>query len=96
MEWAEHPERAPEIFIVTVMIISRGHDRVEEVQEEEEEMFLVAEEEMPLEAEEDLIDHHLAIPETEVEVLKINPIHPSDQDLETIPTLILKINVLLL
>ena len=78
MEWAERPERAPEIFVVSVMRISRGHDRVEET---------------PLEAEEDLTDHHLTIPETEVEVLKINLIHPSDQDLETIPMLILQINV---
>ena len=96
MEWAEHPELAQGIFVISVTEISRGHTRVEEVQEEEEEMLLVAEEETPLEAEEDLIDHHLAISETEMEVLKINLIHPSDQDLETIPTLILKINVLLL
>ena len=75
------------------MRISHGHDRVEEVREEEE-TLLVAEEEMPLEAEEDLIgqDHHLVIPETEMEeVLKINLIHPSDHLLVTIPMLILQI-----
>ena len=59
----------------------------------EEDMLLVAEEDKPLEAEEDLIhrDHHPEILETEMaEALKINH-HSFDHPLELIPTLILQI-----
>ena len=70
------------------MEVTRGHDRVEEARE--------AEEEIPLEAEEDLAARdNLGNSETEAKVLKLNQIHPSDHNrltiLATIPMLILKI-----
>ena len=88
LEQAEHPERARETFITLGMIISRGRDRVEGV----EDMLLVAEEDKPLEAGEDLMqrEHHPEIPETEmVEALNIKTNHPSNH--LQIPTLILQI-----
>ena len=91
LEQAGYPERAREILITLGMEISRGHEMVEEA----EDMLLVVEEDKPLGAGEDLMhrDHHLEIPETEIEEApKINPDHPFDHPLETIPMLILQIN----
>ena len=82
LEQVEHPERAPETHITSAMVVSRGHDRVEEAQEVEEEITLNVEEDLAVQ---DSLDN----PETEVRAFKINQIHPSDLNQVTILATIL-------
>ena len=81
LEQVEQPEQAPETLITSDMEVFSGHNRVEEAWEAEEEMLL--------EAEEDLAERDHPDLEMETEVLKTNLIHPSNHNLVTIPMLIL-------